>query len=167
MEYSPTDKDRWVARLPLVSIDRSSWVSWASFVIGAEMARDDGFGAELKTGGMGLLVIAAAIAVFFVLVLLIQRHMRLSLLANSFGQPQQLVTSGWFRHSRNPIYVAFLIPLASLAYYSPQASLASLAIYLLSMTFLVISREERVLEQAFGQIYLDYKAATPRWLFGF
>lgn len=166
MDFSPTEKGRWVARLPLVSIDRSSWVSWASFVVGAELARPHGFGAELKSGGVGLLLLAAAVAVFFVLVLLIQRHMRLSLLANTFGQPQQLVTSGWFRHSRNPIYVAFLIPLLALAYYSVAASLTAIGIYLLAMTFLVIIREERVLERSFGQIYLDYKASTPRWLFG-
>lgn len=166
MDYTPTEKGSWVARLPFANIDRSSWVSWASFLVGAEMARGHGFGAELKGGGPGLVVMAVSIAVFFVLVVVIQRHMRLSLLANTFGQPQQLVTSGWFRYSRNPIYVAFLIPLASLAYYSPLAAGVATIVYLLAMTFYVIAREEEVLERSFGQQYLDYKAATPRWVFG-
>lgn len=156
----------WFSRLPFASIDRSSWVSWASFVVGVEMARGHGLGADLESGGTGLLVVGAAVTVFFVLVIVIQRHMRLSLLANSFGQPQQLVTSAWFGYSRNPIYVAFLIPLASLGYYSPLAALTATVIYLLTMTYFVIAREEQVLERVFGQSYLDYKAATPRWLFG-
>ncbi len=167
MDFSETQKGRWATRLPLASIDRSSWVSWACFIGGAEMARPFGFGTELKTGGFGLLLVAASVALFFVLVLVIQRHMRLSLLAKTFGQPQHLVTSGWFSRSRNPIYVAFLIPLASLAYYSLVASATAILIYLVSMTWFVIAREERVLEQSFGQIYLDYKAKTPRWLFNF
>lgn len=166
MDCSPTESGSRVSRLPLANIDRSSWVSWASFVVGVELARPYGLSVELKSGGTGLLVIAAAVAVFFVLVVVIQRHMRLSLLANTFGQPQQLVTSGWFHYSRNPIYVAFLIPLASLAYYSAMAAGLATAIYLLAMTFYVIAREEQVLERTFGQVYLDYKASTPRWLFG-
>jgi protein-S-isoprenylcysteine O-methyltransferase Ste14 len=165
MDARSNHSESWMLRLPAVSIDRSSWVSWATFVIGAEMARGAGFGAELKTGGPGLLIVAGSIAVFFVLVLLIQRHMRLSLLANTFGEPQQLVTSGVFRYSRNPIYVAFLIPLASLSYYSTTAAMAAVGLYMLSMTYFVIAREERVLEQLFGETYLDYKKTTPRWLF--
>ena len=50
--------------------------------------------------------------------------MRLSLLANSFGSPDALVTSGPFRVSRNPIYVAFLAPIASLALFSAAVALA-------------------------------------------
>ncbi len=155
----------WLQRLPIVNIDRSSWVSWASFVVGVEWARDLGFGADLKNGGPGLFVIASAIAVFFVLVMVIQRHMRLGLLANTFGEPQQLVTSGWFRYSRNPIYVAFLIPLASIGYYSLVAAIAATGVYLLTMTYFVIAREEELLRRLFGETYLDYKRRTPRWLY--
>ncbi len=165
MDLSSTNKVGRLGWLPVIKVDRSSWVSWATFVVGAEMARDAGFGVELKHGGQGLLVVAGAVAVFFVLVLLIQRHMRLSLLASTYGEPQQLVTSGWFRYSRNPIYVAFLIPLASLGYYSTTAAMAACGLYMLSMTYFVIAREEQVLEKAFGETYLDYKASVPRWLF--
>lgn len=166
MDSSSTKRVSRLGSFPVFNVDRSSWVSWATFVVGVELARDSGLGVELKRGGPGLMVVAGSVAAFFVLVLLIQRHMRLSLLANTFGEPQQLVTSGWFRYSRNPIYVAFLIPLGSLAYYSVTAAVAASALYLLSMTYFVIAREEEVLEKAFGETYLDYKAAVPRWLFG-
>lgn len=165
MRYLKNSSGGWSNHLPVVTIDRSSWVSWASFVLGAEMARDHGFGEDLKSGGQGLLLVVGSVVLFFGLVLLIQRQMRLSLLANTFGAPQQLVTTGPFRYSRNPIYVAFLIPLASLGIYSLTAAIAAMGIYMLSMTYFVIAREEEVLEQAFGQSYLDYKASTPRWAF--
>ena len=164
MHDNPTDTVGRISRSPFTAIDRSSWVSWASFVVGVELARSHGLGAELKAGGPGLMIVGFAVAAFFVLVVLIQRHMRLSLLANTFGQPQQLVTSGWFRYSRNPIYLAFLIPLTSLAYYSPQAAATAIALYLSTMTIFVISREEQVLERTFGEAYLAYKASVPRWL---
>lgn len=160
------DKTRgWLDRLPFAGIDRSSWVSWGTYVLGIEMVRDRGFDAELRAGGPGLMLLAGSIAAFFVLVLLIQRHMRLSLLASTYGEPQQLVTSGPFRLSRNPIYVAFLVPLAALAYYSTVAAMAATGFYMLVMTYFVIAREEATLEQSFGQAYLDYKARTPRWAF--
>lgn len=165
MHSSSSQNGSRPGRRPAIAIDRSSWVSWASFVLGCEMARDYGFGADLKAGGQGIMVVAGAVATFFILVLLIQRHMRLSLLANTFGEPQQLVTTGWFRVTRNPIYVAFLIPLASLGYYSLTAAIAAIGLYMLSMTYLVIAREEEVLERSFGAAYLGYKASTPRWLF--
>lgn len=166
MTSASGENQGWLHRLPFANVDRSSWVSWASFAVGIELAREHGFGAELKSGGPGLLLVAGAIGLFFVLVLLIQRHMRLSLLANTFGEPQQLVTSGWFRYSRNPIYVAFLIPLASIAFYSTAAAIAATAVYLLTMTAFVIRREEEVLQRAFGETYTDYMQRTPRWLFG-
>lgn len=165
MQASSDENTGWRGRLPAVSIDRSSWVSWAMYVLGIEMVRDYGFDADLRTGGPGLMVLAGSIAVFFMLVLLIQRHMRLSLLASTYGDPQQLVTSGPFYLSRNPIYVAFLIPLATLSYYSLIAAMAAMGLYMLVMTYFVIAREEAVLEKAFGATYRDYKARTPRWMY--
>jgi protein-S-isoprenylcysteine O-methyltransferase Ste14 len=151
----------------LPTIDRSAWVSWATFAVGAELVRADGLGAELKSPGQGIALVLGAVAIFLVLVLLIQRHMRLSLLAATFGEPDQLVTSGWFRHSRNPIYVAFLLPIAALGYWSLVDAAATAFVYVVAMTTLVIAREERALEANFGEIYLDYKARTPRWLWIF
>jgi len=152
-------------RLP--KIDRSAWVSWATFALGAELVRADGLGAELHNPGQGIALVLGAIALFLALVLLIQRHMRLSLLASTFGEPQQLVTSGWFRYSRNPIYVAFLLPIAALGYWSLVDAAATAFVYVVAMTTIVIAREEQTLEANFGEIYLDYKARTPRWFWLF
>lgn len=148
----------------LAGIDLSSWVSWACFMLGFELALGPELIADFKSGGTGLRLVVLSVLVFFVLVLLIQRHMRLSLLANTFGRPQQVVTTGIFRYSRNPIYLSFLIPLASLGYFSVGAALAAIVLYIVLMTRVVIANEERGLEAVFGQDYVSYRATTPRWL---
>ena len=90
--------------------------------------------------------------------------MRLSLLANTFGAPGHLVTSGIFGYSRNPIYVAFFIPLASIAVFSISGAIAAIALYVLAMNLTVIRKEERDLLAAFGDEYAHYLSSAPRWL---
>ena len=55
------------------------------------------------------------------------------------------------------------MPLVALGYFSIAAAVLSSLAYLISMTFLVIRREERVLQTQFGQEYSDYRAGVPRW----
>lgn len=146
-------------------IDRSSWVSWFCFLVGFEMAALSPSARPHLDDPANLAVIFAAILCFFLAILRIQAHMRFSLLAKSYGEPDRLVTTGVFRWTRNPIYVAFLLPLAALSVYSFAAAAVGILLYLLLMTRFVISREEEVLERAFPDTYAAYKASTPRWLF--
>ena len=148
-------------------IDLSAWLSGLSFGAGLWLCETAGMAQEILSGGPGLRVIAAAFAIFLAFlasVLAIQRHMRLSLLANTFGSPRRLVTGGVFRFSRNPIYVAFFLPLASIAYFSLAAAIAATAIYVLAMNLTVIRKEERDLYQAFGAEYAHYLRTVPRWV---
>lgn len=142
----------------------SSWLSWACYSLGFALALSPATVSELRWSGPGTLVLLAAIAAFFLAVAAIQRHMRLSLLANRFGTPGELVTTGAFRLTRNPIYVAFLVPLASLAYFSLAAALVAIVFYVTTMTLTVIAREERALAARFGAAYADYARRTPRWI---
>lgn len=153
-------------RVRLPAVDASSWISWAAYMTGFLLALSPAMARDIVMGGSGRTVLVAAIAVFFAAVLAIQRHMRLSLKANTFGEPCHLVTGGIFRVSRNPIYVAFLVPLASIGSFSPWAAAAAIAIYVLAMTRFVIRREEAVLQARFGAAYLAYLRATPRWVCG-
>ncbi|MGE0053883.1 MAG: isoprenylcysteine carboxylmethyltransferase family protein [Hyphomicrobium sp.] len=145
-------------------IDLSAWISGASFAIGMMLASSPQMARSILTGGPGLYVPVAAFLLFLGCVLAIQRHMRLSLLANTFGEPRRLVTSGIFRYSRNPIYVAFFLPLASIAVFSVSAAIAAAAIYILAMNLTVIRKEERDLMAAFGEDYAHYLSCVPRWL---
>lgn len=148
-------------------IDASSWISWGCYLLGFTLAMTPAAADELRGFGPGAVVLLAAVAVFFAIALLIQRHMELALNATSFGNPSRLVTGGVFRLSRNPIYVAFLVPLLSIGYFSPLAAFASCIAYLLAMTRLVIKPEEEVLIREFGIDYQAYRATVPRWFAGF
>ncbi|MBL8881789.1 MAG: isoprenylcysteine carboxylmethyltransferase family protein [Hyphomicrobium sp.] len=145
-------------------IDLSAWISGASFAAGMALAASPAMAQSLFSGGLGLYVLLGAFGVFIVSVLAIQRHMRLSLLANTFGAPGHLVTSGIFGYSRNPIYVAFFIPLASIAVFSISGAIAAIALYVLAMNLTVIRKEERDLLAAFGDEYAHYLSSAPRWL---
>lgn len=142
----------------------SSWLTWICYWVAFSIACTPQVEHELAASGFGLFVLIAGVAAFFASVVAIQRHMNLSLRANSFGTPQRLVTTGAFRYSRNPIYVAFLMPLASLAYFSPAAALLGIAAYVTVSNIFVIRGEERVLEERFGADYLRYKRSVPRWI---
>jgi protein-S-isoprenylcysteine O-methyltransferase Ste14 len=145
-------------------IDPSAWISGFAFAAGVVMADPGKIIEEILARGPGLYLIPISYAAFLLAVLLIQRHMRKSMLASTFGQAQQLTASGVFRFSRNPIYVAFLMPLASLATISLAASLAAIGIYVVAMNLIVIRKEERELTAAFRSQFTEYMAKTPRWL---
>ena len=81
-------------------------------------------------------------------------------------KPQsQLITSGPYCFSRNPLYLGgnvFIFFGAALLLQSPTAVFAT-AIHLPLMD-LFIRREERQLDRVFGQAWRDYKKRVRRWL---
>ena len=151
----------------LTKLDLSSWTAWASWALTFWLAShfEPAMADDIGALGRGLAVMVLPIGFFFGAVVALQRYMRLSLTAAHYGAPGQLVTGGPFSVSRNPIYVAFLVPLVSFAYYSPLAALIGTAFYLAVMTQVVIAREEIDLGQAFPETFPAYRARTPRWLF--
>lgn len=78
----------------------------------------------------------------------------------------QLITSGPFRLSRNPIYVGNTITLAAMGFaFSNLWYTIAAAIMAVFVDRLAIRREEVHLAARFGRAWLDYSARTPRWLF--
>lgn len=150
----------------LGGIDLSSWLSWACYGLGFGLALKlaSSMADDLVSAGLGLYLLAGSIVIFFGSVLFIQKQMSISLASNTFGSPKQLVDDGVFAVSRNPIYLAFLLPIGSLAYYSPTAAIVAAVLYIVSMNVMVISVEEQTLEAAFGDQFRRYCLATPRWL---
>jgi protein-S-isoprenylcysteine O-methyltransferase Ste14 len=78
---------------------------------------------------------------------------------------ERLLTSGIYRYSRNPMYLGMtLIVLAiALAVGSAPFYVAAAAMWLI-LHGAFIPFEERKLEAAFGDDYLDYKARVRRWV---
>lgn len=77
----------------------------------------------------------------------------------------QLVTTGLYRYTRNPMYVGMLIMLIGWAIY-----LGSLSPWLLLPLFVWVINtqqilpEEAFLAQKFGASYQAYQQSVPRWL---
>jgi protein-S-isoprenylcysteine O-methyltransferase Ste14 len=76
-----------------------------------------------------------------------------------------LVTSGLFRFSRNPIYLAMGVLMAGVALaVNSLALLVMIAPWAVVMRYGVIAREERYLEGKFGEDYRAYCRRVRRWL---
>ena len=81
------------------------------------------------------------------------------------GGVASLITDGPFGFSRNPIYLGIMMALLGLAIF-----LGSLMVFLypvlffILFQFVIIPLEERRMEEAFGEVYLEYKRKVRRWL---
>ena len=76
-----------------------------------------------------------------------------------------LVTSGVYRHSRNPMYVGILFALVAWAIFLSSAwALIGPVVFVLYINRFQIEPEERVLTGMFGTDFSDYKSAVRRWL---
>ena len=76
-----------------------------------------------------------------------------------------IVTSGPYRFTRNPIYLAMLLGQMGLAIgFDSLWILATMVPFYLLIRYGVIAREEAYLERKFGETYVSYKAKVGRWL---
>jgi protein-S-isoprenylcysteine O-methyltransferase Ste14 len=81
------------------------------------------------------------------------------------GSTKHLVTSGIFRFSRNPIYLGFLLMVIGLPLNSGLIwGLVLAPFYMMTMSRLVIEREEAYLQKKFKNQYTDYTSRVRRWL---
>jgi protein-S-isoprenylcysteine O-methyltransferase Ste14 len=82
-----------------------------------------------------------------------------------FDAATTLVTGGFYRYSRNPMYLGMILMLAGSAFLLGSAgALLPLVIFILVIRNHFVLAEERFLEAVFGQRYLDYKSNVRRWL---
>jgi protein-S-isoprenylcysteine O-methyltransferase Ste14 len=84
---------------------------------------------------------------------------------NPYKPVARVATGGPFRHTRNPGYLSMAMIYAGIA----ARANALWAVLLLPAALLVIQRgvierEERYLEDKFGEEYLSYKAKVRRWI---
>lgn len=81
------------------------------------------------------------------------------------GSVKQVVTSGIYRFTRNPIYLGFLLmviglPLNSGSYWG----IVLAPFYVFVMNRVIIQHEEAYLEKKFGKAYTSYTSRVRRWL---
>ena len=84
---------------------------------------------------------------------------------NPYRSSTQLVTTGIYGISRNPMYVGFTLWFLAVACWRNNLWLfVVLPVVLLVMLYGVIRREESYLERKFGDEYRAYRARVRRWL---
>jgi protein-S-isoprenylcysteine O-methyltransferase Ste14 len=82
----------------------------------------------------------------------------------TFRNPTKLVVDGWFRVSRNPMYLGFALFLAGVALalgglFTPLPA----ALFVLAAEAVYIPIEERAMTRVFGEDYLRYSKRVRRW----
>ena len=83
----------------------------------------------------------------------------------TFATPRNLVTSGLFRLSRNPMYLGFtLFLIAAALAVNTWCALIAPAAFFLAAHLWYIPAEERAAREAFCADYDAYAARTRRWL---
>jgi protein-S-isoprenylcysteine O-methyltransferase Ste14 len=81
------------------------------------------------------------------------------------GAATELVETGVYRFTRNPMYLGFgLVLLGWAVALSSLPALLSLAAYVLYIDRFQIAPEERALERVFGERYLAYRGRVRRWI---
>jgi protein-S-isoprenylcysteine O-methyltransferase Ste14 len=82
-----------------------------------------------------------------------------------FDEATTLVTGGFYRITRNPMYLGMFLMLFGVAFLlGSVATLLPLALFILVIRYNFVLGEERFLEATFGQSYLDYKSEVRRWI---
>lgn len=82
-----------------------------------------------------------------------------------FESPSELVNTGPFRYSRNPIYLGMTLMLFGVAWFLGSAvAFVSPILFALIINIFVISDEEQQLEQKFKTEFTFYKEKVRRWL---
>ncbi len=80
-------------------------------------------------------------------------------------QSTQLVTTGIYSYSRNPMYVGFLAWLiAAVIFFGNIVNLLLLPFYILLVNRIYIIPEETALEKLFMKEYSEYSKNVRRWL---
>ena len=82
-----------------------------------------------------------------------------------FSEATTLVTGGFFRITRNPIYMGLFLMLAGVAVLMGSiGALLPVPVFVLIIRNNFVLGEERFMESVFGQHYLDYKSKVRRWI---
>jgi protein-S-isoprenylcysteine O-methyltransferase Ste14 len=107
-----------------------------------------------------LFVIAPCLAIWAVVTF--RRH---NTVVDPRGKVATIVSSGPFRYTRNPMYVALMLLYiaGALAIGNGWVAILLLPVFL-ALHYGVIIREERYLKAAFGGQYEEYQGRVRRWI---
>ncbi len=136
----------------LADIDFVPAITGVVLALGISRTGGDAIVQDLHAGATGVLLLIASLVAYFILNAFLKRD-----------ADKPYSTKGAFSFSRNPAYLAFFLPLTSLAYFDAMTAAAATVIYVLAMNLLVIQKQEHDLQNTNGESFTAYRAATPRW----
>lgn len=123
--------------------------------------------AHITWGGQLSLAAALLLIAFVLMVLAAVSFFKAKTTINPLrpARASQLVTSGVFRYSRNPIYLGDLLALLAFAIFLGNVfNLGFLCLFVVYLNRFQIAPEERALTSLFGEAYLDYCRRVRRWV---
>ena len=110
--------------------------------------------------GLIVVALAAALLIWILASVITQTPERVKLGLT----PSWLMIRGPYRLTRNPMYVAELgLWLGWIIFFGSLGVLIGCLVLWSVVKLIILPREERGLEAAFGQTYLQYKSRVPRW----
>lgn len=113
----------------------------------------------LKYLGVGLCVLGFIIAIWCAA---LYRKAKTSILPHTADS--NIIDTGPFSRSRNPIYLSMLIVFTGICFYGDApAALVFLIPTWLALRYYVIAREEAYLTRRFGEDYTSYQYRVRRW----
>jgi protein-S-isoprenylcysteine O-methyltransferase Ste14 len=77
---------------------------------------------------------------------------------------KNLVISGIYSRTRNPVYLAFMLIIAGIALLSRGLLALAWALVSVAVLYYLAKKEEKDLEKAFGHEYMKYKKRVPMFL---
>ena len=82
-----------------------------------------------------------------------------------FTESPALIRDGLYRWSRNPMYLGAVLLVSGVAPLLGSAtSIVVAAVFFIILQETFVRREERLLEQRFGDEYRNYRRSARRWL---
>lgn len=77
----------------------------------------------------------------------------------------KFITESSFQFTRNPLYLSLLLVMGSIAVFANSTwHLIALLLLFLIFNFGVVAREEKYLENSYGEKYIQYKNRVRRWI---
>ncbi len=114
------------------------------------------------SGAVGALLTVVSIILVFLAIPQFRKH---GTAVDVYKPTSALVTSGVYRFTRNPMYLALTLLYLGFAISFENLWMLFLVILpLAAVRFLNIGREEAELEHQFGEEYVSYKGRVRRWI---
>lgn len=80
-------------------------------------------------------------------------------------KPSVLIQTGPFKISRNPMYLGIAVLLIGAGFIlGSVTSFVGVILFVAAMEVVFIPKEEKILQEQFGEEYLKYKKKVGRWI---